>query len=215
MSTPSAARMLRQANRTVSRTLTRQYQTRTLLPAITLRPAAPAAISRRFSISYPRTAGLMPDAEEPKAPEPEPDAHEITSPANVSEDEFHVHANRYMESLNEKAEALQDSRQDVEVEFSAGVMTITLPSPSGTYVINKQPPNKQIWFASPISGPKRFDWVVAGEGMHEKEGGGAGDWVYVRDGTSLTDLLRRELGISVDIDGDAEALVKPSVEPIE
>ena len=93
-------------------------------------------------------------------------------------------------------------------------MSITFP-PAGIYVINKQPPNKQIWLASPISGPKRFDWVIAGESMHQKEGGGAGDWIYVRDGTSLTDLLRREMGISVDIDGDAEALVKPSVEPVE
>ena len=27
----------------------------------------------------------------------------------------------------------------------------------GTYVINKQTPNKQIWLSSPISGPKRYD----------------------------------------------------------
>ena len=60
----------------------------------------------------------MPDAEIPKAPEPEPDAHAVTAPADVSDEEFHEHADRYMESLNEKAEALQDSRQDVEVEYS-------------------------------------------------------------------------------------------------
>jgi len=93
-------------------------------------------------------------------------------------------------------------------------MNLTLP-PAGTYVINKQPPNKQIWFSSPVSGPKRFDWVVAGESMHHKEGGGAGDWVYMRDGTSLTDLLRRECGISLDIDGEAEAIKKPSVDLAE
>lgn len=91
-------------------------------------------------------------------------------------------------------------------------MNIKFP-PSGTYVLNKQPPNKQIWLSSPISGPKRFDWVVAGEGMQEKEGGGQGDWVYLRDNTSLTDLLRREIGISLDIHGDEEAISKPSIDP--
>ena len=60
----------------------------------------------------------MPDAEIPVAPEPEPDAHGIAAPTDVSDEEFHEHADRYMESLNEKAEALQDSRQDVEVEYS-------------------------------------------------------------------------------------------------
>ena len=43
--------------------------------------------------------------------------------------------------------------------------------------------------------------MLEGESMNEKEGGGEGDWIYLRDGTSLTDLLRRELGISVDLHG--------------
>lgn len=93
-------------------------------------------------------------------------------------------------------------------------MSITIP-PNGTYIINKQPPNKQIWLSSPISGPKRYDWVIDGESMHQKEGGGVGDWVYLRDGTSLTDVLRKELGISMDVHGDAEAVKKVSVEPVE
>lgn len=33
--------------------------------------------------------------------------------------------------------------------------------------------------------------------MQEKEGGGVSDWVYLRDGTSLTELLRRELGVEL------------------
>lgn len=80
--------------------------------------------------------------------------------------------------------------------LQAGVLSITFP-PTGTYVINKQPPNKQIWVSSPLSGPKRYDWVLEGEGMHEKEGGGTGEWVYLRDGTNLTELLGKELGIYV------------------
>jgi frataxin len=77
------------------------------------------------------------------------------------------------------------------------VLEVNIKSKDYTYVLNKQPPNKQIWLSSPISGPKRFDWVVSGESMHEKEGGGEGDWVYLRDGTSLTDVIRKELGVEL------------------
>lgn len=50
--------------------------------------------------------------------------------------------------------------------------------------------------------------------MHEKEGGGQGDWVYLRDGTSLTELLRKELQITVDLSGDEHGM-KQSVDPTE
>ena len=93
------------------------------------------------------------------------------------------------------------------------MLSINLP-PNGTYVVNKQPPNKQIWLSSPTSGPKRFDWVLEGESMHEKEGGGEGDWVYLRDGTSLTDLLRKELAITVDLHGQEESF-QQSRDPTE
>lgn len=88
-----------------------------------------------------------------------------------------------------------------------------MPS-AGTYIINKQPPNKQIWLSSPQSGPKRYDWVLHGEAMDQKEGGGVGDWIYLRDGTSLTDLLRKELGLEVDLQGHEERM-QQSVDPTE
>ena len=65
----------------------------------------------------------------------------------------------------------------------------------GTYVINKQPPNKQIWLSSPVSGPKRFDYVVVSDGQHQKGGTASGGWVYLRDGTTLDEILREETGI--------------------
>ncbi len=75
-------------------------------------------------------------------------------------------------------------------------MTITA-QPALTYVLNKQPPNRQIWLSSPISGPKRYDWVMLGESMHHKEGTGVGEWVYLRDNSTLVDLLRKEIGVNV------------------
>ena len=82
------------------------------------------------------------------------------------------------------------------------MLNISFP-PVGTYVLNKQPPNKQIWLSSPTSGPKRFDYVVSGESMNEKEGSGSYDWVYLRDGTRLSELLRKELGVDMSVDHDA------------
>jgi len=94
----------------------------------------------------------------------------------------------------------------------AGVLSIGMPA--GTYVINKQPPSKQIWLSSPESGPKRFDFVMQNEGMNQKEGGGHGDWIYLRDGSSLTELLKKELGMSLDLHGHEDEM-KQSVDPIE
>ena len=76
-------------------------------------------------------------------------------------------------------------------------MTITVPN-KGTYIINKQPPNKQIWVSSPLSGPKRYDWCVIGEGQNEKEGTASGGWVYSRDGSSLSELIFEELGVVLE-----------------
>lgn len=40
--------------------------------------------------------------------------------------------------------------------------------------------------------------------MNEKEGSGEGEWIYLRDGSSLEEILRKELGFSVDISGHEE-----------
>lgn len=74
-------------------------------------------------------------------------------------------------------------------------MNIVVPG-VGTYVLNKQPPNKQIWLSSPISGPKRYDWVV--DGKDKKSA--IRQWVYLRDGSNLTDLLNEELSLSLPRD---------------
>jgi len=31
--------------------------------------------------------------------------------------------------------------------------------------------------------------------MNQKEGAGTEEWIYLRDGTSLTEILRKELGV--------------------
>jgi len=154
----------------------------------------------------------MPDTEDPQPPKEKPIEGPPAQPTELTDEEYQVVADEYMELVHEKAELIQEGREDVEVEYSAGVLSITFP-PIGTYVIIKQPPNKQIWLSSPLSGPKRYDWVVEGEGMHDKEGGGTGEWVYLRDGTNLTELLGKELGIFIYAqEGDAS---KETLDPTE
>lgn len=60
-----------------------------------------------------------------------------------------------------------------------GVLTVKLGR-HGTYVINKQTPNRQIWMSSPVSGPFRYD-------CH------AGKWVYGRTGQELLQQVQQEL----------------------
>ncbi|KAL8997047.1 MAG: hypothetical protein Q9169_003588 [Polycauliona sp. 2 TL-2023] len=134
---------------------------------------------RGFSTS-PRRPNDISSSAKPMAPEP------------LSVDQYHRLADQYIDVLVSRLEELQEERRDVDCEYSAGVLTLDFP-PAGTYIFNKQPPNKQIWLSSPISGPKRYDYVI-GEGKK-------GEWIYLRDRTTLTGLLREELGVHMDEEG--------------
>ncbi|THH05101.1 hypothetical protein EW145_g5039 [Phellinidium pouzarii] len=106
--------------------------------------------------------------------------------SDISMERYHQLSDATMDTLLESLENLIDSlgNSDYEVEYSSGVLTLSLGG-KGTYVVNKQPPNKQIWLSSPfspISGPKRYDYV-------EKQDG----WYYARDGRSIENLLDEEL----------------------
>ncbi|XP_036117861.1 frataxin, mitochondrial isoform X7 [Molossus molossus] len=61
-------------------------------------------------------------------------------------------AGETLDSLAEFFEDLADKPytcEDYDVSFGNGVLTIKLGGDLGTYVINKQTPNKQIWLSSP------------------------------------------------------------------
>ncbi|QHS72119.1 ferroxidase [Saccharomyces paradoxus] len=100
---------------------------------------------------------------------------------NLPLEKYHEEADIYLDNLLDSMEELSEAHPDCipDVELSHGVMTLEIPA-FGTYVINKQPPNKQIWLASPLSGPNRFDLLN-------------GEWVSLRNGTKLTDILTEEV----------------------
>ncbi|CCX33549.1 Frataxin [Pyronema domesticum] len=88
-----------------------------------------------------------------------------------------------MVSLWDALDFYAEENPSVEVEYASGVLTLS--SDNGTYVINKQPPNRQIWLSSPISGPFQYAYDV-----------GTKQWVDIRgSGDTLKDLIERELGV--------------------
>ncbi|RYC64911.1 hypothetical protein CHU98_g1309 [Xylaria longipes] len=168
------------AARTAASSGTRQFAFSTLRP-LNARPT----LQRPFSTSQRLAKPLSP--EELKA----------AQPANITDAEYHEIADEYIEGLLTEYEKMQDSRTDIDVEYSSGVMNLTI-NDIGTYVINKQPPNKQIWLSSPTSGPKRYDWVVISEGQDQKQDTARCDWIYLRDGSSLSEILREETGVDIE-----------------
>ncbi|KAJ7783534.1 Frataxin [Mycena maculata] len=108
---------------------------------------------------------------------------QINASSELSTERYNLFSDSTMDNLLHALENLVDhlGNPTYEVEYHSGVLTLQLGD-KGTYVINKQPPNKQIWLSSPFSGPKRYDYHV-----------GSNAWVYSRDGQSLSELLNREL----------------------
>lgn len=104
----------------------------------------------------------------------------------LTEREYSAIADKTLDQLteffDEYTEEILDS--DVDVTFGNGVLTVCLGSKFGTYVINKQSPNKQIWLSSPIAGPRRYDYVTQGK-----------LWVYSHDNKDIVSLIKEELNM--------------------
>uniref|UniRef100_A0A0K8TJI2 ferroxidase n=1 Tax=Lygus hesperus TaxID=30085 RepID=A0A0K8TJI2_LYGHE len=108
----------------------------------------------------------------------------VTPSAEIGPAEYEKVCDTTLESLFEFFDTLLDKNSTLkggDVTYGDGVLTVNLGQ-HGTYVINRQSPNKQIWLSSPLSGPKRYDFV--------KE---TNNWIYKHDSVSLHDLLHSEL----------------------
>jgi frataxin len=227
--------------RCVSRSLGRIHPSYSISRSQAIRTLAQQKASKQLDrplISYrPLTTSLRyhikldPGTSDPKAPKTQshPDIDSHTTPADLSDSEYHEVADTYINALVLALEEKAEASSEIEVEYSvrspsipypsyppavtnslisqAGVLTLT--TPRGTYIINKQPPNKQIWLSSPVSGPKRFDWVLPSTNVQQYEkqdtededdggdDGQGGKWVYLRDKSTLTAVLRREVDVRV------------------
>jgi frataxin len=112
-------------------------------------------------------------------------ASEVDPHRQVSLGEYGAQCDQLFQRLEEALErsAIEEalSGDEFDVVSSMGVLSIKLGR-HGTWVINRQAPNLQIWWSSPLSGPKRFYYDVR-----------RAAWLNTRDDGELLDLLGREV----------------------
>ncbi|XP_071703469.1 frataxin, mitochondrial-like [Rutidosis leptorrhynchoides] len=103
--------------------------------------------------------------------------------ALIQEDEFHELADATMYNLLEKIEEYGDAVDidGFDIDYGNQVLTVKFGD-LGTYVLNKQTPNRQIWMSSPVSGPSRFDWDQSTKA-----------WIYRRTKAKLLETLENEI----------------------
>lgn len=109
---------------------------------------------------------------------------------SLCKNEYERISDETLDTLCERLEDIADSNSvpdEYDVVFESGVLKLHISKDVGTYVINKQSPNKQIWFSSPKSGPKRYDY-------HDNS------WKYSHDGSYLHALLQEELSEALKLD---------------
>jgi frataxin len=90
--------------------------------------------------------------------------------------DYHHLSDHALEEIADRIDGIAN-----DVTLSDGVVTIH--TQHGTWVVNKQAPNLQIWLSSPISGPARFNYDIENK-----------QWVHARDiKIKLRELLEQEM----------------------
>ena len=152
----------------------------------------------------------------------EDDDVESYTPSSLSEAAFHDVADRTLDALTDVLDEIEDSStkaiasDEVDITYSQGVLTACLGEAAGTWVLNKQTPNRQIWWSSPLSGPKRFEWHEDSPANAEEEVNApcsiSGRWLVTRGepvelGSLLADEMRGAFSVELEFDPfDAETL---------
>lgn len=75
----------------------------------------------------------------------------------------------------------------------------------GSYIFKKEPSNRQIWLSSPISCQKYYDWVFRSGGRFSEmqdtdDEIQFGEWLYLKDGSNMSTLLNKGLGLGMEMD---------------
>ena len=179
------------------------------LPSVLLRlcarRAAPLPIPSASSFSSFSSSSSSSSSSPSPSPPPPPPATAgeapAPAPAPLSERDFHAAADAQLARIEQALVPLEDALGDeLDVSCAMGVLTLRLGAARGTYVLNKQTPNRQLWWSSPVSGPRRFALDAR-----------RGAWLSARgDGAEITEELRRELRKLTGV--DLEGLVPPGAE---
>ena len=113
--------------------------------------------------------------------------------SNISEVDFEELSAELLGTLETALDKASGKLNPEEIVCAYGVLTLDLGK-RGTWVINKQTPNKQMWWSSPISGPRRFAYDTKDKKWH---------WTLDHSVT-LGELLSKELkqtspGLDLDL----------------
>jgi frataxin len=112
---------------------------------------------------------------------------------------FHNESNEFFDKIIDQLGVIENTLDDdnIDINYSQGVLNINLGK-MGTWVLNKQSPNMQIWWSSPLSGPKRFEY------LYDKDDSGNnlinGHWICTKGKENLIALLQKELLEVTNID---------------
>ncbi|BBK34367.1 frataxin [Stella humosa] len=88
-------------------------------------------------------------------------------------------------TLRHLMDAIEGACPDADCELRDGILTIEVDD-TGTFVVNKHAPNREIWLSSPRSGAWHFAPDEAG-----------GRWVSTRGNEVLEDVLSADLGVAI------------------
>lgn len=126
---------------------------------------------------------------------------------------FHDVADHTLEQVMQLLTPLESEQDDVDIACSQGVLNINLGS-RGMWVINKQTPNRQLWWSSPLSGPRRYEYCpsvsasaatfpsVSPSRPHRLDDAYAEvrNWKGTADGGDLLSLLHAEVEATTGVD---------------
>lgn len=113
---------------------------------------------------------------------------------------FHDVADATLEQVMQLLTPLESEQEDVDIMCSQGVLNINLGA-RGMWVINKQTPNRQLWWSSPLSGPRRYEYrPPAPDTSASPAGGEVGKWKGTVDGADLLSLLHAEVKAATGVD---------------
>ncbi len=79
-----------------------------------------------------------------------------------TESEYHNKADDTLQTIQDTLDFYFEDNPEFgkssDINYASGVLTIALSPEHGTWVLNKQTPNRQIWWSSPVSGPRRYEF---------------------------------------------------------
>lgn len=118
--------------------------------------------------------------------------------------DFHTACNAALDEISDSLHDIEVKCEDADINLSDGVLNINLGSDydNNTWVINKQAPNKQIWWSSPISGPRRYEYHGTNDSTSKGDKPKSKQWISTKDKTddlwtSLQSELKTVTGITI------------------